>query len=112
MAFDNSNVDRSGPKPTGGLRKPLSLALSEDNGNTWSYVRDVETGRPGYGQAERDAKTPGREEYSYPTVMQRSDGNIMVAYTYRRQTIKVVVLDENWIRQGTTEGVYKPAAKH
>ena len=27
MAFDNSAIDRSGPKPTGGLRKPLSLAL-------------------------------------------------------------------------------------
>ncbi len=110
MAFDNSSVDRTGPKPTGGLRKPLSLALSEDNGNTWSYVRDLETGRPGYGQAERDAKTPGREEYSYPSVMQRSDGSIMVAYTYRRQTIKIAVVTEDWIRQGKTEGEYKPAA--
>jgi predicted neuraminidase len=110
MAFDNSSVNRSGPKPTGGLRKPLSLALSEDNGNTWSYVRDVETGRPGYGQAERDAKTPGREEYSYPSVMQRSDGSIMVAYTYRRETIKIAVVDESWIHQGKSEGEYKPAA--
>jgi predicted neuraminidase len=101
MAFNNSFVDRSGPKPTGGLRKPLSVALSEDGGQSWKHIRDLETGRPGYGQAERDAKQPGREEYSYPTIMQRADGKIMAAYTYRRQTIKVVVFTEDWIRQTT-----------
>jgi predicted neuraminidase len=112
MAFDNSAIDRSGPKPTGGLRKPLSLALSEDEGRSWKYVRDLETGRPGYGQAERDAKTPGREEYSYPSVLQRADGKIMVAYTYRRQTIKVVVLTEDWIKSGPrSQGLYPGAAE-
>jgi predicted neuraminidase len=112
MAFDNSSIDRSGPKPTGGLRKPLSLALSEDEGRSWKYVRDLEIGRPGYGQAERDAKTPGREEYSYPSVLQRADGKIMVAYTYRRQTIKVVVLTEDWIKSGPrSQGLYLGAAE-
>ncbi len=111
MAFDNSAINRSGPKPTGGLRKPLSLALSEDEGRSWKYVRDLETGRPGYGQAERDAKTPGREEYSYPSVLQRADGKIMVAYTYRRQTIKVVVLTEDWIKSGPrSQGLYPGTA--
>ena len=107
IAFDNSAIDRFSPKLTGGLRKPLSLALSEDEGRSWKYVRDLETGRPGYGQAERDAKTPGREEYSYPSVLQRADGKIMVAYTYRRQTIKVVVLTEDWIKSGPhSQGLY------
>jgi hypothetical protein len=27
-------------------------------------------------------------------------GEILVAYTYRRQTIKVVSITEDWIRQG------------
>jgi predicted neuraminidase len=108
MAFDNSNVDRSGPKPSGGLRKPLSIALSEDEGRTWKYVRDVELGRPGLGEAEQRPKAPGREEYSYPSVMQASDGTIMVAFTYRRQTIKVVSFTEDWIRKGNTVGKYKP----
>src|ERR1035437_4924829 len=111
IAFNNSAVDRTGPKPIGGLRKPLSLALSEDEGLTWKYLRDLETGRPGYGQTERDAKTPGREEYSYPTVLQRADGQIMVAYTYRRQTIKVVTLTEDWIKHGPpTTGLYPGTA--
>lgn len=114
MAFDNSAIvrfgpDRTGAKPTAGLRKPLSLALSEDGGQTWSYVRDVETGRIGYGMAERNVKTPGREEYSYPTVIQLADEKIMVAFTYRRQTIKVITLTEDWLKSGPpTQGLYVP----
>jgi predicted neuraminidase len=110
MVFDNSSADRSGSKPVGGLRKPLSIALSEDEGQSWKYVRDIERGRPGFGDAEQRPKTPGREEYSYPSVMQASDGTIMVAFTYRRQTIKVVSFTEDWIRKGSTVGKYKPTS--
>lgn len=99
LAFNNSNA----------LRKPLSIALSEDGGHSWPWVRDLETGRPGYGMAEQKPKEPGREEYSYPSVMQGRDGTIYVAYTYRRQTIKVVALREDWIRRGNTSGLYQPA---
>jgi predicted neuraminidase len=111
MAFDNSSDDRSGPKRVSGLRKPLSIALSEDGGATWSYVRDVEQGRAGLGEAEQRLKSPGREEYSYPSVLQTRDGRIHVAFTYRRQTIKVVSFTEDWIRAGTTAGKFKPAGK-
>lgn len=106
MAFDNSHTDRSGAHPVAGLRKPLSVALSRDGGVTWIEVRDVETGRPGYGIEEQRPKTPGREEYSYPTILQTSDGLIHVAFTYRRQTIKEVTFPESWIGQGGTEGLY------
>jgi predicted neuraminidase len=105
IAFDNSSVNRA--KGTQGLRKPLSVALSEDQGKTWAYVRDVEVGRAGYGLAEQTPKEPGREEYSYPSIMQTRDGRIMVAFTYRRQTIKVVSFREDWIKQGGTVGVYR-----
>lgn len=111
MVFDNSSVDRSGPRPTGGLRKPLSIGLSDDGGRTWKFVRDIERGREGFGEAQQSPKTPGREEYSYPSVIQTGDGTIMVAFTYRRQTIKVVSFKENWIRQGGTVGKYKPMAQ-
>jgi predicted neuraminidase len=107
MVFDNSHANRSGSKPVQGLRKPLSIALSVDEGKSWSFVRDIEQGRPGYGAEEQRPKTPGREEYSYPTVMQTDDGKIHVAFTFRRQTIKEVELTEDWIRQGATVGVYK-----
>jgi predicted neuraminidase len=107
LAFNNTQTNRTGGKPVEGLRKPLSVALSENNGQNWSYVRDVENGRPGYGLEEMKQKRPGREEYSYPTIIQTRSGRILIAYTFRRQTIKVVSFTEDWIRHGSTVGVYR-----
>jgi predicted neuraminidase len=104
MAFDNSSVRPGGGN---GVRKPLTVALSEDNGKTWPYVRDVEVGRAGFGLAQQKPKEPGREEYSYPSIMQTSEGEILIAFTYRRQTIKVVSFQENWIKHGGTLGQFK-----
>jgi predicted neuraminidase len=59
--------------------------------------------------AEQKPKEPGREEYSYPSIMQTRDGEILVAFTYRRQTIKVVSFREDWIRHGSTAGEFKAA---
>jgi predicted neuraminidase len=106
VVFDNSSHIASNPES--GLRKPLTIAISEDGGKTWPYARDIETGRPGYGSAEGKPKTPGREEYSYPTVTQTVDGRIHVAFTFRRQTIKDVSFQEDWVRAGKTEGQYQP----
>ncbi len=102
MAFNNSSKSSAG----GGLRKPLSVALSLDGGSTWPYVRDVEEGRHGYGLAEQTPKEPGREEYSYPSIIETREGEILVAFTYRRQTIKVVSITEDWIRQEGTDGEF------
>jgi predicted neuraminidase len=110
IAFDNSSINKQ--QGNEGLRKPLSVALSEDDGQTWPYVRDVEVGRAGYGMAEQKPKEPGREEYSYPSIMQTRDGEVLVAFTYRRQTIKVVSFHEDWIRHGPTLGEYKGAGEY
>lgn len=102
MTFDNSSTRNGGQ----GLRKPLSVALSLDEGKTWPYVRDIEVGRPGFGLAEQTPKKPGREEYSYPSILETRDGEILVAFTYRRQTIKVVSFREDWIKQKGTAGEF------
>jgi predicted neuraminidase len=69
------------PTPAG--RTPLSLLVSEDNGETWPQRRDVET-------------EPG--EYSYPSVIQAADGTVHVVYTYQRKQIYHLVLDpDSWI---------------
>jgi len=92
LVFNNSKT----------VRKPVTIAVSRDGGKTWPFLRDLELGREGYGAAEGKPKTPGREEYSYPTVTQMRDGKIIVAFTYRRETIKVMSFDESWIRTGRT----------
>lgn len=100
LVFNNSHsVIRDG-KATTAPRKPLTVALSTNNGATWEWARDLETGQ--------SAPPPGREEYSYPSVAQTADGRISVAYTYLRETIKVVRFEEKWIKDGNTVGAFQP----
>jgi hypothetical protein len=72
LVFNDSETDRT----------PLSIARSVDEGRTWLPPLALES-------------NPG--EYSYPCVMQASNGRIHITYTFRRYTIKHVELDENWI---------------
>ena len=58
-------------------RSPLNIAISKD-GKEWSAALVLE-------------KDPG--EYSYPCVIQTSDGLIHAAYTWHRTKIKHVVID-------------------
>ena len=58
-------------------RSPLNVALARD-GITWDQVLALET-------------EPG--EYSYPAVIQTSDGLMHITYTWKRERIKHVVLD-------------------
>jgi predicted neuraminidase len=59
-------------------RTPLSLLTSSDNGETWPWRSDLET-------------EPG--EYSYPSIIQASDGRIHVVYTHLRTQIRHAVLE-------------------
>jgi predicted neuraminidase len=63
--------------PTTHGRTPLAVALSSD-GRHWTKVLTLED-QPG--------------EYSYPAVIQTSDGRVHVTYTWKRQRVKHVVLD-------------------
>ena len=58
-------------------RSPLNVALSRD-GRVWEAALVLES-------------EPG--EYSYPAVIQASDGLVHITYTWKRQRIKHVVLD-------------------
>jgi predicted neuraminidase len=66
---------RRGPFPAG--RNILNVAISRD-GVQWTPVLTLE-------------KQPG--EYSYPAVIQAENGQVHITYTYRRQSVKHVVLD-------------------
>ncbi|MEO5742752.1 MAG: sialidase family protein [Vicinamibacterales bacterium] len=58
-------------------RTPLNVAITRD-GRTWQQVHVLES-------------EPG--EYSYPAVIQTTDGLVHITYTWRRQRIKHVVID-------------------
>ena len=104
LAFDDSRSANINGKPQEGPRKPLSVALSTDYGDTWGWIRKVEAGRPSATASMEKEKKPGREEYSYPSIVQDADGQIDLAFTYRRETIKFVRFPESWIQgRGTRE---------
>src|SRR3954451_21024400 len=93
IAFNNVGSVVTDGKPKAGPRKPLSVALSKDGGETWTEIRDLETGDlpPGAAPIPAERNSPGREEFSYASIVQTRERFIHVAYTYRRYTIKHVV---------------------
>ena len=77
-------------------RAPMTLAISEDNGKTWPYKRNLETG-DGYCMSNNSEKQINRE-FSYPSIKQGADGALHIAYTYWRQKIKYVRVTEDWVK--------------
>ena len=86
------------------VRYPVTIALSEDGGATWPYMRHVDTGDDLAG--EQNLRLNRR--LGYPCIIQTRDGMIHVGYSYRdRQCIKYVRVSEDWIL-GQRECVYGP----
>jgi predicted neuraminidase len=85
-------IEKSGVLQKKPLRTPLSIAVSEDNGESWPFRRYLQTA-----DVEYLANQLG---YSYPSIVQTREGDIHVAYTYLRKGIKHVRLSEEWIRHG------------
>ena len=61
-----------------GARNILAISSSTD-GRDWKQVCLLEKAEEG--------------EYSYPAIIQTSDGKVHITYTYLRESIKHVVLD-------------------
>lgn len=65
------------PGKWGGKRSPLNVAASKD-AKTWQAALVLES-------------EPG--EYSYPAIIQTSDGLVHITYTWKRQRVKHAVVD-------------------
>lgn len=66
-------------------RSPLNVAVSADLGRTWKMGPTLET-------------DPG--EFSYPAVIQASNGEVVVAYTWNRKRIRVATFRPNELPAG------------
>jgi predicted neuraminidase len=73
-------------------RHSLAVALSNDEGASWPWIRHVERSEPGKGQ------------FHYPSMIQASDGSIHVTYTESRpgqgSTIEHARFNEAWLKAG------------
>jgi len=71
---------------TGRARDRLAVSLSDDEGRTWKWTRQLED-------------TPNGR-FDYPSVIQTPDGKIHVSYSYNLETIKHAEFNEAWVRAG------------
>lgn len=65
-------------------RNDLTVALSDDEGKTWKWKRQIEFDQPG----------PEAGAYHYPSIIQARDGSLHVSYSYHLNR-KDVELDED-----------------
>ena len=63
-------------------RTPLTLAISEDDGDTWAATRDLVT---------------GEGELHYPAIVEGREGQLHVTFTNNRFTIDHVEVSVEWI---------------
>jgi hypothetical protein len=80
-------------------RYNLTVALSDDGGQSWRWKRSI----------ENDLRKEGASRSHYPAVIAGKDGRIHVTYSFHRndikpgRTVKYVTIDMDWIKEGTTE---------
>jgi predicted neuraminidase len=74
LAFNNNEHQRN----------PLTLALSEDEGETWQHKRDVVTGE-------------GR--FDYPAIIEDRERLLHLTYTHNRSHIGHIILTPDWIME-------------
>jgi predicted neuraminidase len=106
IVFNNAHLGRT----------PLSIALSYDGGETWPFIRPLESqplplnqnctcGR-GWSPPALKGTAPDfyhkncQPTFAYPTVIQTDDEWIHVSYDHNRQVVWYQKMREDWIRGG------------
>lgn len=85
LAFNNDEHER----------EDMTLATSDDNGQTWQIKKTVEQNR---------LPVPDkRRQFSYPWLLQTSDGTIHLLYTWHRSHIKHMRFNTSWLNQMTAK---------
>ena len=78
-------------------RHSLAVSLSDDEGRSWKWTRHLEQREPGQGS------------FHYPSIIEGSDGNFHVSYSYfidrphggesRGKSIRYATFNRDWIKQ-------------
>ncbi|SDI79832.1 Predicted neuraminidase (sialidase) [Alteribacillus bidgolensis] len=91
--FDKSDMDAVGVKEKenpsaiwGVQRSPLAIAVSEDEGLTWPYIKNIVT------------DVEGNPEFSYPSIEKIEDNKIDITFTNRRDCIRYLSLQKDWLK--------------
>ncbi len=94
--------DDARPNATGGCdpiwgvpRAPMAISLSSDDGRSFPTRLLVEDG-PG-SCLSNDSLDGRNRELSYPSLVEREDGTLDLAYTFHRRAIKHVRLSRRWL---------------
>lgn len=75
-------------------RWPLALALSEDDGQTWPWIRDIDSGFGFCGTANWHCNG----QLAYPTILEGNPGELHIAYSWAgRAAIRYLCLHEEEI---------------
>lgn len=95
MIFNNISVNKDPNKTIWPYeRYPVTIAISEDQGKTWPYMRHLHPGDNFYG--ERNIHLNRR--YEYPFIIQSKDELIHAVYSYgTRECIKYTCFTEDWV---------------
>ncbi len=81
LAFNNSEEERD----------DLSLALSLDKGQSWQLITTIEL---------NPLDPPDNsKQFSYPWLLQTSNGQIHLFYTWHKSHIKHIVFNQSWLEQ-------------
>ncbi len=77
-------------------RHSLALALSEDEGKSWPFVRHL----------ENDTRGDKATQSHYPAIVEGKDGRIHIVYSFHHRdqeedakTIKYVSVDADWVKE-------------
>jgi predicted neuraminidase len=75
-------------------RSPLTVALSDDDGITWPWIRDIDPGDGFCGEA--NGLSNG--QLAYPTISEGQPGELHIAYSWAdRAAIRYLCLSEHAI---------------
>jgi predicted neuraminidase len=75
-------------------RWPLAIALSEDDGDSWPWIRDIDTGWGFCGSANGHRNG----QLAYPTLLEGAPGDLHLAYSWAgRQAIRYLCVREEEI---------------